>query len=491
MNATDSFDNGFPRSASYRHLTAPAGKVRERGQDDVFPYSERHLQCVWFDAAYRPTALRSAQGEDVVVESPGRWNLEAGPDFLDAALIVGPARRRVGGDVEIHVRAADWLDHGHADDALYANVVAHVTYFAGSLPAHALPASAVQIALKDSLNADPSFSFETLDVTAYPHAARPAEPPPCARVLTAWPAERKTGLLAAAGEERLRRKALRLAAAMRERGPDQLLYEEIMAALGYKHNRAPFRQLARRLPLTALGEEAGGDPLAAYALLLGVAGLIPAQFSGRWDAETRAFVRTVWDRWWKRQAAWEGRVLPRTAWKTASLRPQNQPVRRLAVAAGLFAGAPTLAARLNALELTDATRWLAEATALFEGPAAIPYWSRRLGLAGARRPSEEALLGRGRIAATLTNVVVPYLAAMGRSVTPLLAELPAEEDNSLIRQTAHALFGRDHNPNLYAQGLRQQGLLQIFHDFCLSRTGCRECRLADALHTQGPALREA
>jgi hypothetical protein len=25
----------------------------------------------------------------------------------------------------------------------------------------------------------------------------------------------------------------------------------------------------------------------------------------------------------------------------------------------------------------------------------------------------------------------------------------------------------DHNPALYADGLRQQGMLQLFHDFCL------------------------
>ena len=483
MARDESLEDGFARSAAYRRLKArPCRQVRERTADDAgFPYSERHLQCVWVDGRYRPAGLQSASGEAVVVEDPGRWNLEAGPDFLDAVLIVGTERRRVRGDVEIHVRAADWLDHGHADDPLYANLVAHVAFFPASLPAGALPLSAVQISLKEGLAANPSFSFETLDVTAYPHATLPVEPPPCAGVLAAWPAERKVALLESAGEERLRLKALRLAAAVREHGSEQVLYEEIMAALGYKHNRAPFRQLARRLPLAALGEESGGDPLAAYALLLGVGGLIPGQVSAKWDAETRAFVRAVWDHWWKHQSAWERRSLPKTAWKTANLRPQNHPLRRLAAAAGLFVGAPTLATRLGTLSLTDAPRWLAAATALFEPEAAIPYWAWRLGRAGARRPTKEALIGRGRIASFLTNVVLPYLAATGHAVAPLLTHLPAEEDNSLIRQTAHALFGRDHNPILYAQGLRQQGLLQIFHDFCLSRTGCRECRLAAAL----------
>jgi hypothetical protein len=78
--------------------------------------------------------------------------------------------------------------------------------------------------------------------------------------------------------------------------------------------------------------------------------------------------------------------------------------------------------------------------------------------------------------------VIPFLAAEGLPVAHLLPALPAEEDNSLLRQTAHALFGRDHNPAFYRDGLKQQGLLQIFYDFCLNnRTACRECALVPAL----------
>ena len=64
----------------------------------------------------------------------------------------------------------------------------------------------------------------------------------------------------------------------------------------------------------------------------------------------------------------------------------------------------------------------------------------------------------------------------------ILKTLPAEDDNRFARHTAHALFGHDHNPDLYHSGLPQQGLLQIFHDFCLnSRNGCLDCAFPDAL----------
>ena len=95
---------------------------------DRFEYvlSERHVQAIWYDAALRPGDLRTSGGAKVRVVDPGRWNLEAGPDFRDAVLEIGTDRRRVRGDVEIHVHAADWTSHGHIGDPEYANVVAHV-----------------------------------------------------------------------------------------------------------------------------------------------------------------------------------------------------------------------------------------------------------------------------------------------------------------------------------------------------------------------------
>jgi len=63
-----------------------------------------------------------------------------------------------------------------------------------------------------------------------------------------------------------------------------------------------------------------------------------------------------------------------------------------------------------------------------------------------------------------------------------LRRLPPEEDNQIIRQTAHNLLGPDHNPALYRSGLRQQGLIQIFNDFCLTdRSRCKDCALLKSL----------
>lgn len=474
----------FPHTEAYQRLnSARTFPGRERRRPPHFAFTERHVKCVWFDEAVRPARLRTDQGDAITVEHPGHWNLEAGPDFLGATLRVGSGQRHLAGDVEIHIHPSDWHRHGHAQDPAYARVIAHVTYFPGHVPTDSLPPGSVQIALKDPLSANPCFSFETLDVTAYPYARR-ASATPCARILASWTPVALAALFESAGEERLRRKAERLTLAMEEKDPDQVFYEELMSALGYKRNPAPFRTLATQVPLAALRERSGLDVTTAYALLMGRAGLLPAQTDPRWDPETRTFIRHLWNRWWKHQAPWSPGALKPTDWTLSGLRPQNHPRRRLMAAAILFTQKRLPVQQLVAIRTDTPELWMDRVTDWLH-PKRNTYWRTRLALGGRRQPTEISLTGERRAAAILSNVILPFLAARKAPAFPgieLLRRLPAEEDNSIVRQTAYDLLGPDHNPKLYRTGLRQQGVIQIFHDFCLNdRSRCAACPLRERL----------
>lgn len=474
----------FPKSRFYAGLVNSKKSMLRESRDTSFsaPCSERHLQCVWFDSAFRPGKLKSVSGDDVFVEDPGRWNLEAGPDFLDATLIIGPDCRKVRGDIEIHIHPGDWAYHHHTGDNAYARLIAHVCYFQGQVPEETLPAGTIQISLRDSLNADPAFSFESIDTTAYPYAAASSKVTPCAEILASWPPDSRAMLLESAGEERLKAKAFRMETPIREKGADQVLYEEIMAAFGYKQNSIAFRQLAARVPINTIREECRGDILKAYALLAGVSGLLPSKVSPKWKPETRSFIRQLWDFWWKNQTKWETRLMKQSAWKLSGLRPQNSPLRRMAAAASLFAADDSISTRLTRINTNDAKSWRRNIALLFNASEAVSYWSRQLSFSGVTQKSDIALIGADRIAAIESNVFLPFLATRGIPVRRLVSQIPPEHDNNVIRLTAYALFGRDHNPALYHHGLRQQGLIQIFHDFCLNnRSACKDCPLTQAL----------
>lgn len=479
----------FPLAERYRTLRGGGHSVVREGGPflDEFLWSERHLRCVWADARWRPSGLVTADRQRVIVEDCGRWNLEAGPDFLDAVLRLEPGSRVVRGDVELHVRPQDWRHHGHGHDPRYQRVVAHVTYYPGVLEGGSLPAGAVEIAMGEALRRNPVFSFEALDVSAYPYAETDPEPP-CAVELTGWAPEQRAALLEAAGAERLKLKTARLRAEMAVRGPDQVLYEEVMSGLGFKHNRQAFRLLAARLPLETLQRESDGQgPLGAYALLCGVSGLLPPVTGSRWDEEARGFIRSVWDLWWKRKAAWDGLILERDEWRLCNLRPPNHPLRRMMAAAELFCGGRPLKAVLTE-QVAEGPAFCGRMMRYLGAVGVDGFWGRRMALGAAPLERPMALIGAGRAAALLSNVIVPWLAARGDDGLPaedVLRALPAEDDNRFIRHMGHALFGHDHNPALYRAGLRQQGLLQVFHDFCLAgRGGCKTCRLPGILAHQ-------
>lgn len=479
----------FPKAAAYRSLSVAAGAaVRERPPADACGLTERHLRCLWADPALRPARLVTMRGETVLVESAGTWNLEPGPDFIDAAVLIGPEQRRVVGDVEMHIRPTDWKQHGHSGDPAYRRVVAHVTWMPGVLSDGVLPAGAVEIPLRDAVRANPRFSMDAVDVTAYPFASSPDGIRPCASALSGWSNTDRAALLESAGQERLRAKAARMAEMLGERADaDQVLHEEICSALGYKHNRAPFRALASELPAATLRDASGGDAFVAYALMAGVSGLLPARPPSGADEETRLFIRRMWDCWWKHESTFGRRAMPRTAWRLAGVRPQNHPLRRMSVAAALCAAPSSTTGRLRAVQASDARQWYAETSAIIAcGDSALPFWRRHLGLSGKASAEPVSILGPERIAAMVANTVIPFLAATGVSVERLMGAIPPEADNALVRRTAHSLFGHDHNPGLYRGALAQQGLMQIAHDFCLdARKGCRDCGLAAAILKAG------
>ena len=123
-------------------------------------------------------------------------------------------------------------------------------------------------------------------------------------------------------------------------------------------------------------------------------------------------------------------------------------------------------------------------------PKPATYWDHRLALGGKPQKQRIALLGESRATSMLTNVLLPFAAAVKpewQARTRVWTRIPPEAENSIVRQTALSLFGKDHGPSLYRDSLRQQGLLQIFHDFCLNdRSKCAHCPFPGYLESNRP-----
>jgi hypothetical protein len=109
----------------------------EMPNNELADSGERQLQRALFRALSEPSVVRKTlRGRRLQILSPGRWNRNEGPDFLESAILLD-------GDVcigscEFHRDGADWERHGHSTDDNYNDVILHIVVspsaLAGSHP---------------------------------------------------------------------------------------------------------------------------------------------------------------------------------------------------------------------------------------------------------------------------------------------------------------------------------------------------------------------
>lgn len=85
---------------------------------------EKLMQFVWQHRLWDYTPLRTSDGRRVRIIHPGTLNHDSGPDFFNASVEIDG--QRWAGNIEIHVRASDWMRHGHDRDRAYDSVILHV-----------------------------------------------------------------------------------------------------------------------------------------------------------------------------------------------------------------------------------------------------------------------------------------------------------------------------------------------------------------------------
>lgn len=434
--------------------------------------TERLVQAIWYDQRLQPERLTTTDGRPLRIIFPGCWNVEPGPDFRHAIVQFGDEPERKG-DVEIHLRAADWHQHRHDVDPLYNDVILHVVLWeAGSEVEIRTRAGLTvpQLVLQAHLAAPLETLHDELDLENYPHNVRP-HGGGCIPVMSRLVSAQIRSLLDSAGDERFASKTQRFLRWIHRAGAEQAFYEGWMEALGYKANKAAFRLLARRLPLAALNEHRS----VLAPLLFGVAGFLPT------TATSDPYVKRLWNGWWKLRSDFAERVLSETAWRRSGIRPLNHPHRRLGAAAALLKRYPKLLENVIGAIASGG-----DPSKLFL-QIQDEYWSRHCTLGGKTQAKPMELIGELRAQQILSNVLLPFAAALAeihddphllKQARERYAALPKGEMNSLLRLAAQQFFATDAEARRHLDTeRRQQGMMQILLDFCVNdKSLCRHCQ---------------
>jgi hypothetical protein len=445
---------------------------------------ERWVVEIWQNHLLGRTDLVTEEGEPITVIYPGRANDDQGADLLDAVVMTGQGLVR--GDIEVHVKSSSWWAHRHHQDPIYNRVILHVVLWHDTEKATNLqngqkvPTLALHKFIRNQTDRHAS--------AAYPSASSM----PCRNAINRWNTGVMGEILDIAGEERFLAKADDFQMALAQTGASQSLYQGIMGALGYTKNKYSLAELAQRMPLRRLEsvtsvKTSNAECLAQQqALLLGMAGLLPSQRSKRYR------VGRPGDEWVnKLEKMWassrQTATMSEDDWHLFKVRPSNFPTRRIAAMSYLL-----LRYRYKGI-LEELVNKLGEAPADtgyhgLERALRVTtdgYWANHLDFGLPSRRSIPALLGEGRAADIVVNVLLPFAVALGRlTAQPELAikafdlyrHHPRLAVNTVERHMRNQLGISRYLVN---SAQRQQGLIHIYKTLC-SQGKCDHCPIGGA-----------
>lgn len=442
---------------------------------------ESLLVEAWRQRLPGKATLTASNGQRIRILHPGRKNMDSGPDFRDALIAMG--RRRLRGDIEVDVRASHWRAHGHHRDSGFNKVILHVVMWDEGRETSVLNSGE---------------SIPILALAPYRHGSAenqgglpgPAWTPeePCRRIIRQGGMPGVLAKINRAGVRRLRAKEAGFRNALSQSDPEQVLYEALMAALGYAKNREPFEQLARLLPLRSLyGYASRGSAPEIQAVMLGAAGLSSPGPKGKMAATrptaSEDVEKTRVRRKWRITSIRE--TMCRSDWRLFRVRPENHPARRIAAASYVLAGCrgellSTVLACVRQPSATEARRELEQTFTV--GARSRPALPSLPGVG----PGNGGLIGCGRARDITANVLLPFCfawAEVGRDrwlrkrVRELYVNYPGLQENWITKYMEWQIFGNEGRSAQQRTACYQQGLIQLYRVFCAGHR-CRGCPLA-------------
>lgn len=427
---------------------------------------ELAMSAAWNAALTREVV--TVDGRPAKIVYHGTWSHGWGPDFKGAMIDLGDGKL-ITGDVEMHHRASDWIQHGHNLDANYNDVVLHVVSINDLPETRCINGKIVPVAILHI----PDEALFAIDRNL-PHRWEELGGTVCAAELSQGDPDLIRRAIHSLGDKRLRSKATSFEADSLEHGAEFVFLKALFGAFGYSANKAPMEhlgQLVLRYGIVSnpkLAEQDGPSPWLA-GVLLGMGGFLPltppdAHAAGILPEDQYRIERA----WQESAAGFADDFVPATSWELARVRPANHPAYRIMQLA-------TLLARTRGNVLENLIK------CVHEDRSAVEYLRDVTS-----RPWHPGI-GAGRATAIVASVLLPTLLAMASidgdsaledRAMALWAKLPKAEWTQPARRAMKQVTG---GPTIRKLGERgHQGLLHLDRELCAPRK-CHACPIAIAV----------
>ncbi len=418
---------------------------------------EELLHYVWRMQRFDCTNLFTTQGQKINILRFGEYNRHAGPDFTDARIQLDDTLW--AGNVEMHLKASDWLRHGHQNDTAYQNVILHVVLENDQPIQHPSGEDIPCLELKSRIPNKVANTYQRL--LHNEHWI------PCQQLLHQTPDITRQLWLDRLSIERLEKRCAWIKAILTDKKQDweACLYQSLARSFGMKVNSEPFEQLARITPLSLIRKHKH-NIWQLEALLLGQAGLLAGDFEEAYPLKLQREYKFLAHKYGLQ-------AMPTTLWKFLRMRPANFPSLRIAQFALLLHQSEHLFSKLLSVQ------HLKEVEGMFELELSN-YWQTHYVL---NKPSvkKRKNLGKSTIHLFIINTLAPLLFLYGKEkdqssfcdkAIQLLEAIPAE-NNHIIAAWEKLGFSP-------VSSYQSQALLELKNQYC-NHKKCLSCGIGTAI----------
>ena len=428
---------------------------------------EDFLHFLWRTRQFDVSNLMTTDGDALEILDFGTYNaLDSGADFQNVKLKIGDWTWF--GSVEMHLKASDWLVHGHQKDAAFGSVILHVVFendvaiqrtYTAEAPSPT-PSVIPCLTLKNRIPEGIFKKYWTL--------LHNSDWIPCQQHIQNVNDLTKSKWLERLAVERLERKSAAIQTALERNKEDweETFWQFTARYFGSKVNAEPMEMLARSLPHRILAKHKN-QLFQIEALLFGQAGFLEKDFADDYLIRLKKefqFLKNKHDLM---------PSVPLAAWKFGRLRPPSFPTIRLAQLAALIHQSLHLFSKV--IDNQD----VSALSSLFEVEVSA-YWRDHF-VFDTPSVSSPKKLGSDTIDLILINNVAPFLYIYGKlrgderlkNRSLLLLEKVKSEKNTVI--DGWKTLGFD-----TSSAADSQALIQLKTTYCDLKK-CASCAIGNAI----------
>jgi hypothetical protein len=420
---------------------------------------EAFLHYIWKYQYFDKNQLKTTAGLPVNIISPGHYNTDAGPDFLNAKIKVDGMEWY--GNVEIHLNNQDWYRHQHHKDPLYDNVILHVCWDGNSDARRSDGTEMPIILLKNRLINGYYTNYKSL--------IKNKDSIACQKYFHKVERLKVFSMFDKSATERLKRKANYAMETLKANKGDweATIYQLIAINLGATKNKEPFQQLTQVLPISIL-QHYRQNIFQVEALIFGMAGYLGEVAADSYQAVLRKEFSFL-----MKKHKLSNLIMPKVQWLNARMRPGNFPTVRLAQLAAIIAQRPHLYDQLVHAENAKEIKSLLDVNV-------SDYWRQHYDFGKPNRKNR-GKIGTSTKELIIINTLAPLLAALSRHMDDalymekaltLLQSVKAEKNHIIkkwndIGLEVHSAFD-------------SQAAIEIFKNYCCARK-CLSCNIGVSL----------